>query len=215
MKAFGLIDYFSGHLFSQGTTARFTAETYCAFLTTVLAQTQRPIMLIHDGARYHTAAATRAFIATHAARLTVYQLPTMARLRHPAELDEEIAVLKSEIQRLERYGKILKAAQEELDAAAHKFQAEFAPRVEELMTSGLSQITGGRYGNVQVDPKNLAVSVPRPETRELVKADRLSTGTQDLVYLILRISLARLMRVALHDSVETPLCSPRRRGDGG
>lgn len=84
-KVFGLIDYFSGHLFFQGTTARFTAETYCAFLTTVLAQTQRPIMLIQDGARYHTAATTRAFIAAHAARLTVYQLPTYSPDYNPIE----------------------------------------------------------------------------------------------------------------------------------
>ncbi len=35
-KVFGLIDYFSGHLFAKGQTERFTAATYCAFLQTVL-----------------------------------------------------------------------------------------------------------------------------------------------------------------------------------
>lgn len=84
-KVFGLIDYFSGQLFYHGTTERFTAETYCAFLTTVLAQTQRPIMLIQDGARYHTAAKTRAFIAAQAERLTVYQLPTYSPDYNPIE----------------------------------------------------------------------------------------------------------------------------------
>jgi transposase len=84
-KVFGLIDYFSGHLFRQALTDRFTAETYCAFLTTVLAQTQRPIILIQDGARYHTAAKTRAFVAAHAERLTVYQLPTYSPDYNPIE----------------------------------------------------------------------------------------------------------------------------------
>ena len=84
-KVFGLIDYFSGQLFSQGSTQRFTAETYCAFLSTVLAQTQRPIILIQDGARYHTAIKTRQFIATQAERLTVYQLPTYSPDYNPIE----------------------------------------------------------------------------------------------------------------------------------
>jgi len=38
-KVFGLIDYFTGRLFSHGQTERFTAATYGAFLTTVLEQT--------------------------------------------------------------------------------------------------------------------------------------------------------------------------------
>jgi len=39
-----------------------------------LAQTTQPIMLIQDGARYHTAAKTQAFFAKHAERLMVQQL---------------------------------------------------------------------------------------------------------------------------------------------
>jgi transposase len=84
-KVFGLIDYFSGHLFRQASTLRFTAATYCAFLARVLAQTQRPILLIQDGARYHTAVQTREFVATHAERLTVYQLPTYSPDYNPIE----------------------------------------------------------------------------------------------------------------------------------
>jgi transposase len=84
-KVFGLIDYFSGHLFRHGLTERFTSETYCAFLGQVLAQTERPIVLIQDGARYHTAAKTKEFIATQAARLVVYQLPTYSPDYNPIE----------------------------------------------------------------------------------------------------------------------------------
>ncbi len=84
-KVFGLIDYFTGRLFSHGQTERFTAATYCAFLTTVLEQTDQPLMLIQDGARYHTAAATTAFIAAHADRLSVYQLPSYSPDYNPIE----------------------------------------------------------------------------------------------------------------------------------
>ena len=84
-KVFGLIDYFSGRLFARGHTGRFTAESYCAFLAAVLAATDQPIVLVQDGARYHTAKDTRAFFAAHADRLTVYQLPAYSPDYNPIE----------------------------------------------------------------------------------------------------------------------------------
>jgi transposase len=84
-KVFGLLDYFSGRLFHHGHTGRFTAESYCAFLAMVLAATEQPLVLIQDGAPYHTAKATRAFFAAHADRLTVHQLPSYSPDYNPIE----------------------------------------------------------------------------------------------------------------------------------
>jgi transposase len=84
-KVFGLSDYFSGRLFCHGQTERFTAQSDCAFLATVLASTDRPILLIQDGAKYHTAAATKEFLAAPAARLSVYQLPSYSPDYNPIE----------------------------------------------------------------------------------------------------------------------------------
>ena len=84
-KVFGLIDYFTGRFFYQTTTARLNSATYIAFLTQVLAQTTRDIVLIQDGARYHTSAALKAFFATHAARLVVHQLPSYSPDFNPIE----------------------------------------------------------------------------------------------------------------------------------
>jgi transposase len=84
-KVWGLIDYFTGRLFYRGGTERFNAAGYCAFLATVLAATERPIVLIQDGARYHTAQETQQFITQHAARLTVYQLPSYSPDYNPIE----------------------------------------------------------------------------------------------------------------------------------
>jgi len=84
-KVFGLIDYFSGRLFAHGHDGRFTAESYCAFLATVLAATDQPLVLVQDGARYHTAQDTQAFFAAHAARLTVCQLPAYSPDDNPIE----------------------------------------------------------------------------------------------------------------------------------
>jgi len=84
-KVFGLIDYFSGRLFAHGHDGRFTAASYCAFLGTVLAATTQPLVLVQDGARYHTAQATQDFFAAHRARLTVYQLPAYSPDYNPIE----------------------------------------------------------------------------------------------------------------------------------
>jgi transposase len=84
-KVMGMIDYLSGRLFFQGSTERFTAARYCAFLATILAHTTQPVIVIHDGARYHTAAATTAFVAQHADRLSVHALPTYSPDYNPIE----------------------------------------------------------------------------------------------------------------------------------
>jgi hypothetical protein len=75
-KVFGLSDYFTRRRFCHGQTERFTVQSCCAFSATVLASTDRPIILIQEGAKYHTAALTNEFMTPHAARLSVYQLPS-------------------------------------------------------------------------------------------------------------------------------------------
>jgi transposase len=84
-KVFGLIDYFTGRLFYQGQEGRLNSATYIAFLKGVLESTTQSIMLIQDGARYHTSAATKAFFAQQAARLQVCQLPTYSPDSNPIE----------------------------------------------------------------------------------------------------------------------------------
>jgi hypothetical protein len=79
---------------SQGHTGRFNAESYTAFLAHVLAQTREPLILdppsrwrqVQDGAKYHTGQATQQFFATHAACLTVFQLPADSPDFNPIEV---------------------------------------------------------------------------------------------------------------------------------
>jgi transposase len=84
-KVFGLIDYFTGHFFYQGQAGRLNSATYIAFLRRVLEQTTQPIILIQDGAKYHTSAETKAFFAQQTARLHVVQLPTYSPDYNPIE----------------------------------------------------------------------------------------------------------------------------------
>src|SRR6266581_2625010 len=84
-KVFGAIEYFSGRLFSQGLDGRFNSDSYHAFLQMILAQTHEHLFLIHDGARYHTSAATQAFVAAHHDRLTAHPLPSYSPDYNPIE----------------------------------------------------------------------------------------------------------------------------------
>jgi transposase len=77
-KVFGAIEYFSGRLLYQGIEGRLNSESYQGFLQMLMEQTTQPLFLIHDGARYHTSAATQAFLAAHRDRITVEPLPSYA-----------------------------------------------------------------------------------------------------------------------------------------
>ena len=84
-KVFGAIAYFSGRLFYQGIEGRFNSESYQVFLQMIMDQTSKHLFLIHDGARYHTSASTKAFMAAHSDRITVHPLPSYSPDYNPIE----------------------------------------------------------------------------------------------------------------------------------
>jgi transposase len=84
-KVFGLIDYFSGQFLYKAHAGRFNSESYKAFLLDVLSQTTQHVIVIQDGARYHTSKAMQVFFETHAARLTIEQLPAYSPDFNPIE----------------------------------------------------------------------------------------------------------------------------------
>jgi len=84
-KVFGLIDSFSGRFFYQAHTRRFNSESSAAFLRAVLSQTRQHVVVIQDGARYHTSKAMTQFFEAHADRLTIEQLPAYSPDFNPIE----------------------------------------------------------------------------------------------------------------------------------
>ena len=81
----GLIDYFTGRFFSKAHEGRLNSESYTIFLKEVLRRTRKHIILIQDGARYHTSAAMKEFFEKHSDRITVYQLPSYSPDYNPIE----------------------------------------------------------------------------------------------------------------------------------
>ena len=84
-KIMGLIDFLSGAFFYTAHTGRFNSETYQAFLLEVLAKTSQHLIIIQDGAPYHTSKAMEQFFAENAKRITMFQLPRYSPDFNPIE----------------------------------------------------------------------------------------------------------------------------------
>jgi transposase len=84
-KVFGLIDYFTGRFFCRGHEGRLNSGSYTDFLTEVMKKTRKHIILIQDGARYHTSRFMKDFFRKHSHRITVYQLPSYSPDYNPIE----------------------------------------------------------------------------------------------------------------------------------
>lgn len=132
-KVMGMVEYFSGRLFFEGGTGRLTATRYCGFLASLLTKTRQPIVVIQDGASYHTAAETRQFVAKHAERLSVHQLPSYSPDYNPIEhLWRNVKRDKTH----NRYFPTFEALVEAVDTALTAFQNDPAA-VRQLMGTHL------------------------------------------------------------------------------
>jgi len=118
-KVFGAIEFFSGRLISQGTEARFQSDSYQSFLQDLLAQVSGTIILIQDGARYHTSKSTREFLDLHKKRLIVYQLPSYSPDYNPIEyLWKKIKTNATHNRYFAEFVKLVKSVEEALKVLA-------------------------------------------------------------------------------------------------
>lgn len=84
-KVLGLIDYFTGQFFYKCQEQRLNSESYASFLNEVIKKTRKNIILIQDGARYHTSKAMKEFFQKNSHRISVYNLPSYSPDYNPIE----------------------------------------------------------------------------------------------------------------------------------
>ena len=114
-KVFGAIEFFSGQLLYQGIEERFNSDSYQIFLKYLLSQFSGPIILIQDGARYHTSKATRQFLELHKERLIVYQLPSYSPDYNPIEyLWKKVKTKATHNRYFEEFTKLVHSVEEAL-----------------------------------------------------------------------------------------------------
>lgn len=113
-------------------------------------------------------------------------------LPDPAELRRELGELDHRIARMELERDAIRVAREELAKAARSAHQAFAPHLKEALVRNLPRITDGRYREATID-EQLQIKVVAPETGRLVPVGQLSRGTQDQIYLVERLEIARLL----------------------
>ncbi len=110
----------------------------------------------------------------------------------PSVADAEVALAWAETEsaRVEDLDWTITQTRSFLAKAQEKVQGDIAPVLAATLSAWLPRITGGRYVDAIVDPACLAVEVSGPD-RRFLRAESLSHGTAEQIYLLLRMALAR------------------------
>jgi hypothetical protein len=135
--------------------------------------------------------------AAQNARDKVTELQTTVRDRERgvpsvAEAEEAVAQASTRVARLERLSRVLMTARTFLIQAQENVHRTIAPQLADAIGPHLGAVTAGRYTDVTVDPEDLQVRVRAP-SGAWREADRLSYGTAEQVYLLLRAALAQYL----------------------
>lgn len=109
-----------------------------------------------------------------------------------AEIEEDIALVEAEVTRLEKARESLEMARDFIAQAAQKLHRDYAPRLNEFLGRHLGKLTGGRYTSALVDPSDFSVRLQGPAIPAPVELTRLSLGTIEQVYLLLRAAVVEI-----------------------
>lgn len=85
-KVFGAIEYFTGKFFSMAHDGKLNSDSYTFFIESILEKTKKHIILIQDGAGYHTSDEMENLFCGRQKRLSVYQLPACSPDYNPIEM---------------------------------------------------------------------------------------------------------------------------------
>jgi uncharacterized protein YhaN len=113
--------------------------------------------------------------------------------RPQAEIEEELAQAEAEVRQLLRFRQSLEKARDTLRDVMKTYHRNLAPVLNREVSTGIAQVTGGRYREVHIDPQKFSVNLAVPETGEVQSSDRVSLGTQEQLYLLLRLAIVRLL----------------------
>jgi uncharacterized protein YhaN len=109
-----------------------------------------------------------------------------------AEIEEDIALVEAEVNGLENARQALELARDFITQAAQRLHHDFAPKLNEFLGRHLGKLTAGRYTNAMVDPTDFSVRLQGPVTSSPVALTRLSLGTVEQVYLLLRAAVVEI-----------------------
>jgi DNA repair exonuclease SbcCD ATPase subunit len=106
---------------------------------------------------------------------------------------ERLATWQEQLAALQRRHRVLDGTLRAIERAEQATMKSATRYLEAHMVRDLAAVTGGRYRRVRVDDKTLDIEVHAPEKGGWVHVSSLSQGTLDLVYLVARLGLVRLV----------------------
>ena len=109
------------------------------------------------------------------------------------ELEEQVVDLRAQLARMERAEAAITLAISELQNAEGEIQNSLAPVLAEGLTRRLPKLTHKRYTQAWVDPADLSMHVAAPRSSRQVPVENLSQGTQEQIYVCLRMVLAQAL----------------------
>jgi len=111
------------------------------------------------------------------------------QLKSVAEAKEELTAAQDELQRIRELGRVLDLTAGFLGQAQERAHRDIAPVLSTSVSRWLPSVTMNRYADVRVDPETLDVQV-YDRLGRWRRAVRLSHGTTEQVYLLLRVAMA-------------------------
>ena len=106
---------------------------------------------------------------------------------------ESLATWREQLAWLQRRARVFERTLREIEVAEQATMKSATRYLERKMVADIERVTDGRYRRVSVDDKTLDIRVHAPERGDWVDVTSLSQGTLDLVYLVARIGLVRLV----------------------
>ncbi len=106
---------------------------------------------------------------------------------------ERLATWQEQLAALQRRQRVYDLTLQAIDRAERATMKTATRYLEAHMVRDLATATDGRYRRVRVDDRTLDIEVYAPEKADWVSIGSLSQGTIDLVYLVARLGLVRLI----------------------
>jgi DNA repair exonuclease SbcCD ATPase subunit len=106
---------------------------------------------------------------------------------------ERLAMWQEQLAALQRRQRVYDLTLKAIDLAEQATMKTATRYLEAHMVRDLATATDGRYRRVRVDDRTLDIEVHVPEKADWVPVSSLSQGTLDLVYLVARLGLVRLI----------------------
>jgi DNA repair exonuclease SbcCD ATPase subunit len=106
---------------------------------------------------------------------------------------ERLTAWREQLAASQRRQRVFAATLAAIDRAEQATMKTATRYLEAHMVRDLAAVTEGRYRRVRVDDRTLDIEVLAPEKADWVSVSSLSQGTIDLVYLVARLGLVRLV----------------------